>query len=72
MNVPNHQMQGNNILHDYDDSGTRTTPGYTVFKSLNSLEDVNAMFCTDYQGFKNGKIAASDTRKYIQNHCTCK
>lgn len=71
MNVPAAQMQGNNVLHDYDDNGVRTAPGYTQFKPLSTLDQVNEMFCTDAPGLKAGKTSATDARNYIKNHCKC-
>lgn len=72
MNAAAKQKQGNNILKDYDNSGVRTAKGFTITLPLNSVADVDRMYCTDAPGFKAIKTSLSDARNYINNHCTCK
>lgn len=69
MNVPAKQMQGNNIKNDYDDNGVRTASGFTQFKPLTSVGDVDKMFCTDAAGLAAIKTSLADARAYVQNNC---
>lgn len=72
MNAAAKQKQGNNILKDYDNNGVRTASGFTITLPLNSVQDVDRMFCTDAPGFKAIKTSLADARNYLNNHCTCK
>lgn len=75
MNAAAHQMQGNNILHDYDDNGVRTAKGFTVFQPFSSIDDIDGGYCMRPAkvdpSFKNTKVSLADARSYINKHCKC-
>ncbi len=67
------EMQGYNILHDYNNSGVlTTTTGFSQIVPVTQLSDINGWICTDNKsGITNIKTAISQYRDYVTNHCTC-